>query len=96
MRYVLRNGELVPAHLAPRQPVQRSSLPAPNIVRDAMDPIVSMTDGQLYDSKSAYYGAVRAAGCEIVGDDKAPFDKKPEYHPQNVAQDIKRAIEELS
>lgn len=96
-RYVLRDGELVEAHLAPRLPSKRSdTVTAPYIRTDGMEAIRSMADGRVYDSKSAYYDSVKAAGCEIVGDDKAPFDKKPEFKPQGVADDIKRAISELS
>lgn len=63
---------------------------------DGMDPIQSMVSGKFHDSKSAYYREVRAAGCEIVGEDRAGFGKRPEYKPQGVAQSIKRAIESLS
>ena len=30
-------------------------------------------DGKTYDSKSAYYAAVKAAGCEIVGNEAEKF-----------------------
>lgn len=66
---------------------------APNIRTDGMDPIVSMVSGKVHDSKSAYYREVRQAGCEIVGNDRAGFGKRPEYRPQGVAESIKRAIE---
>lgn len=60
---------------------------------DGMDPIKSQLDGKVYDSKSGYYGSLRRANCEIVGNDKAGFGPRPEYRPQGVAQDIKRALE---
>jgi hypothetical protein len=93
-RYVIRGGELIPKHLAPRQPVQRSSLPCPAIRTDGMDAIRSMADGQFYDSKSAYYGSVKAAGCEIVGDDRLP-DPPSAYETPGVAQSISDAIDQL-
>ena len=65
------------------------------LIRDGMDPIVSMADGQTYDSKRAYQRGVRQAGCEIVGNDRAGFGKPPEYQPGNIGADIKRSIEEL-
>ena len=34
-------------------------------------------DGKTYDSKSAYYKAVRAKGCEIIGNEKVT-PKRPE------------------
>lgn len=69
---------------------------APYIRTDGMDPLRSMADGKVYDSKSGYYKSVRQAGCEIVGDDRAGFGPRPEYRPQGVGQSIKRAIESLS
>lgn len=81
-------------HFATRGP--RSDRAAPMIIRDGMEPIQSMITGQMHDSKRAYYGEVRAHGCEIVGDDKAPFDNRPtEYKPQGVGESIKQAIEQL-
>lgn len=68
---------------------------APNIRPDGMDPIQSMVSGKFHDSKSAYYAEVRRAGCEIVGDDRAGFGKRPEYVAKGVGQAIKRAIEQL-
>lgn len=78
------------AHFAP--PPQGR---APYIRTDGMEPIRSMADGRIYDSKSAYYGSVRAAGCEVVGDDKAPFDRRPEFTPEGVGADLSRAYDEL-
>ena len=68
---------------------------APMIRTDGMDPIRSMADGRMYDSKSGYYGSVRRAGCEIVGDDRKPFDRRPEFVSAGVGRDIKQAIEQL-
>lgn len=91
--YVFRNGELVEKHLA--EPLHVAHGSAPNIRPDGMDAIQSQVDGRMYDSKSAYYGSVKRAGCEIVGNDRAGFGPRPEYRPQNVGQDIKRSIEML-
>lgn len=66
---------------------------APSVRPDGMEPIRSMVSGKMHDSKSAYYAEVRRAGCEIVGDDRAGFGSRPEYRPQGVGQDIKRAME---
>ena len=54
-----------------------------------------MADGRIYDSRSSYYASVRAAGCEIVGDDRSGFGRAGAHQPKNVGADIKRAIEEL-
>jgi hypothetical protein len=77
------------------EPAKRSDQPAPMLIRDGMDPIRSMADGQLYDSKRAYERGVRAAGCEIAGNDKAPFERRPTWEPQGVGQDISDVIDKL-
>jgi len=46
-------------------------------------------DGKTYDSKSSYYKAVKAAGCEIVGNDPITPSK-----PQGEAIDWQRAVYE--
>ena len=97
MRYVWRDGELIPKHLAPRTPVARSSLPAPYIRSDGMDATLNHANGHVYDSKSAYERAVKEAGCEIVGNDSAfQGERQAEYKPLGgVEQDVKAAIEQL-
>jgi hypothetical protein len=65
---------------------------APYVRTDGMDPIRSMADGKIYDSKSGYYQSVRRADCEIVGNDRAGFGPRPEFKPQGVAQSIKKAL----
>ena len=72
----------------------KSDLPMPYIRSDGMDPIMNHADGRLYDSKSAYYGAVKAAGCEIVGDAKLEPRNEPTL-PPGIGKDIKQAIEQL-
>lgn len=47
----------------------RSSLPSPMIISDNLDGVQNPCDGKIYDSKSAYYRAVKDAGCEIVGNE---------------------------
>lgn len=91
--YVMRDGELVEKHLA--APLHAPSSAAPHVISDAMEPIRSMADGRIYDSKSRYYQGVRAAGCEVVGNERAPFDRRPEFRSEGVGQDIKKAIDQL-
>lgn len=90
--YVIRDGQLVEKHLA--EPLHQGEL-APFVRADGMDAVRSMADGKLYDSKSAYYGSVKRAGCEIVGDDRGGFGPRPEYRPRGIGRDIKTAIEKL-
>lgn len=68
---------------------------APNIRADGMDAILSHADGRIYDSRSAYYASVKAAGCEIVGNDTGGFGPRPEYRPKDVGRDIQTAMQQL-
>jgi hypothetical protein len=65
------------------------------IIRDAMEPIALTLTGQQFDSKSAYTRAVKDAGYDIVGNDRAWIDNQPKSEARPVGPDIKRAIEEL-
>jgi hypothetical protein len=90
--YVLRNGQLIDKRDAPPP---HGPAPAPMVRTDGMAPLRSMADGRIYDSRSAYYASVRAAGCEIVGDERAPFERRPVFEPGHAGADIKTAIEQL-
>jgi len=90
--YVLRGGELVDKRDAP--PLHPCA-EAPMVRPDGMAPMRSMADGRTYDSRSAYYKSVRAAGCEIVGDERAPFERRSGFEPGRAGADIKAAIEQL-
>lgn len=50
-------------------------------------------DGKRYSSKSAYYKAVRAAGCEIVGNEK--MTRKPAELP-DPRKDIIEAMQKVN
>ncbi len=90
--YVLRGGELVDKRDAAPP---GASAPAPMVRPDGMAPLRSMADGRIYESRSAYYASVRAAGCEIVGEERAAFDRRRGYEPGRAGADIKIAIEQL-
>ena len=85
--YVIRNGELVakggPLDIRPVR--ERSDLACPMIIGDNLADVKSPVDGRFFSSKSAYYKHVRAAGCEIVGNDPAaskigtPHDDGPDF-----------------
>jgi hypothetical protein len=73
----------------------RSELPAPFIRADGMSPLINHADGRLYDSKSAYYRAVKDAGCEIIGNEKLPERKVFEPDAKDIARDVKTAIQQV-
>lgn len=67
----------------------------PYVISDHLDGVRNPVDGRQYDSKSAYYKAVRAAGCEIAGNDSRITEpQQREYVPQGIGQDLKRAFEQ--
>lgn len=85
--YVYRQGKgVIPKSEA--EPLQWATSVRP----DGMDAIECPADGRTYDSRSAYYAAVKRAGCEILGNEKQtprPRDLPP------LRADMKRALEQL-
>lgn len=69
---------------------------APYIRPDGMSATWNPATGRTYDSRSAYYRAVKDAGCEIVGDDAPLPDAPPAFEPSGVERDIKDAIDQLT
>jgi hypothetical protein len=84
--FVLRNGKLVEKTAA-------NADPRLHVISDNLDGVLNPANGLRYGSKRAYEKAVRAAGCEIVGNEKIQ-QRKP-FDPGPVAPDIKAAIERL-
>lgn len=58
----------------------RSSLPAPMVIADTMDPLKSMLDGKMYTSKRALRETYRAAGVTEVGNE-IPDNRGRMYKP---------------
>lgn len=89
--WVVRNGQLIPRHLA--TPLHAQFGTAPGVITDSMGSTLNHADGKRYDSKRAYEKAVRRAGCEIVGNEKQPERRlTPMSDPSDT---IKQAIEQI-
>lgn len=91
MKFVMHDGQLKPwaEVAAARRCRARSSLPAPSIITDHLDDVKNPVDGKLYDSKSEYYRAVRAAGCEIVGNEAqkmVPVDTRSDVKADEIGE----------
>ena len=70
----------------------------PAYISDHMDPTKHMADGRIYDSKSAFRKATRAAGCIEVGNETAAVTKPRApvaLDRRERRDDIKRSIWEL-
>ena len=91
--WVMRDGELIPKHLAP--PLHPKHGVSAYVIGDTMDHTMNPVNGRHYDSKSAYYKAVRAAGCEIIGNENPAngVGQRPEM--PDPGEDVKMAIEKL-
>lgn len=94
--YVFRDGALIDRRQAPPVRANRSSLPCPMVISDQLGDVWNPVNGKTYDSKSKYYGAVKAAGCEIMGNDPAASRIPTRHEAGGVEADIKQAIEQLS
>lgn len=56
--------------------------------------VLNHADGKKYDSKSSYYKAVKAAGCEVVGND-APTEGRKEIRGNfDVSKELKQALQQ--
>lgn len=66
-----------------------------HVVSDDLDGLVNPVDGKRYDSKSAYYRAVAAAGCNIIEDN--PLARKRELRGDfDNTRELKNAIMEVT
>jgi hypothetical protein len=81
MRWIVTDKGLVPADQYVRPRGQRSHLAGPQVIGDTMEPVQSMLDGKLYDSKSRLRETYRAAGVTEVGNDSSIVDPKPFKKP---------------
>lgn len=75
-----------------------SHLPRPYIRTDGMSDTWNPADGRHYDSKSAYEAAVKAAGCEIVGNDpieSVTAPKRSKSSAKEISQDVKTAYDQV-
>lgn len=63
---IIRNGVY---YAAGTEPPLDATGRAPMVVSDGLADVLNPADGKRYDSKRAYYRAVRAAGAEIVGNE---------------------------
>lgn len=70
---------------------KRSTLPCPHVVSDTMDPVQSMLDGKIYDSKAVLRRTYKEAGMIEVGNDPARL--KPRQRPKPDRKAIRQSIE---
>lgn len=59
------------------KPYHKSDTPAFNVISDIMPDTRHMANGKIYNSKSEFRKATRAAGCIEVGNDKSVMNPQP-------------------
>lgn len=90
----LGNGRQVYRDVSERR-AARSDLPSPMLRPDGMSDTWNPADGKHYDSKSSYERAVKAAGCEIVGNDTGHWSKKHQPpEPTGIREDIVQSMKQ--
>lgn len=90
MWVTLDNGRQVFRRVDKHEP-KRSDLPCPYIASDVMDPVQSMLDGKIYDSKARLRRTYKDAGMIEVGNDPARLRPMPKPKPDRKA--IRQALE---
>jgi len=77
--------------------IQRGPQVMSDYIDGPMGAIQNQVDGKMYDSKSQYYKAVKAAGCVVMGNDTPKEAKGPTANicEKELGRDIKQAIEQL-
>lgn len=81
-----------PHNCAKERNWNRSALPAPNFICDTMEPVRSMLDGRMYDSKAALRSTYKQAGVVEVGNDSSVTEPKPFKKPKPDRQAIKASV----
>lgn len=57
--------------------------------------ILNPADGKMYDSRSAYYQAVKDAGCVVLGNDKIEPRKTTSISKKALRSGLKQAADQL-
>jgi len=68
-----------------------------NVISDDLGTkgVKNMATGEMFNSKSSYYKSVKAAGCEIVGNDPIPDKPREQRGDYDCRADVARAIEQV-
>ncbi len=77
---------------------KRGNIPTPRVVSDNLDEVWNPVDGKRYTSKGKYYDAVKASGCEIVGNDSSIKNAKPKpiKNPGGLKNDLRKAWDQAN
>ena len=73
-------------------PMSNPELAAPRVISDGMEPVQSMLDGQMYDSKAHLRSTYKQAGVTEVGNDSSIVAPKPYKKPPPPRAKIQEAV----
>jgi hypothetical protein len=85
-------GRIVYSRMPRSNPARAVGIACPQIIRDTIEPMRSMVDGTVFDSKSDYYRHLKQNGAEIV-DTPPPSAPVVRDEPVVKAEDVKDAYE---
>jgi hypothetical protein len=74
----------------------RSDLPAPMLIIDTMEPVQSMLDGKMYDSKSELRRTYKHAGVTEVGNDPQRLKSTVREKSKPDRRKIKEAVQKAA
>lgn len=81
-----------PDHCRPETKGAPSEHPVPHFITDTMEPVQSMLDGRMYDSKATLRQTYKDAGVVEVGNDSSVTDPKRKPNEKPDRQQIKAAV----
>ena len=90
MKFIRHAGEWVPADR-----FQRRAPVFPAIIRDTMEPVMSMATGQMHDSKSAIRREYRERGYVELGNDVRALDPPAELDDRDFEAGVAEAWDML-
>ena len=86
--YVYRDGEWV-------EKTRSTMVQTFGVITDSHEPFLSMADGKIYDSKSAYRRTLKEKGLQEVGNEDPRKHVEKQWNMPPVSESIKQAIEEI-
>jgi hypothetical protein len=90
--------EAWPHNCMPERNMAQSDLPMPQVSRTALDDLWNPVDGKRYTNSRNFAAAVKAKGCEIIGNDSALVNAKPKKveTPKGRINDLLKSWEQAS
>ena len=90
--------EAWPHNCLPEANLSRSDLAFPQVARTSLDDLWNPVDGKRYSNSRNFEAAVKAKGCEIIGNDSSLVNAKPKKveTPRGRVDDIIKAWDTIS